>query len=273
MNKSFMKMHEILEDSGVTNNMFMFKLIDKSLSDVDPWHPKNKEEENAVVEECCRNVWYFLREVVTVDFAEDKDIPFALNIGGLAQVYLYERNINSLLMTCRQVGGKTTLLHALFKHSMIRGTTDTDSFSALSKKFPKINIPEYLENHIQNNKRLLCLTNFVDDFMFHVKDAELLGDSILVANGTIGPYHGNLLAATIPFKLKDFDCDLNMVEQVYNWMAGPLIYRINFKAENLTNGCISDYEFNQLITHLRDAPASEDAIRREIDVVPNWSAM
>ena len=105
-NISFLKVSKMLREKGVKNNKFMLELYDESLVGVDP---RSKEVENSpelqvrIYREICRNVWYYLRELVRIP-ANGAEIPYELNLGNCALTYLRTKNKNFILVLPRQHG-------------------------------------------------------------------------------------------------------------------------------------------------------------------------
>lgn len=103
-NKSFLIVSKMLRNNGVKNNKFMLALYDEGLSGIDPHSNKVKDDINfqlRIYRECCRNVWYFLREVVRIP-ANGANIPYELNLGNCALSYLRSYNKNFILVLPRQ---------------------------------------------------------------------------------------------------------------------------------------------------------------------------
>ena len=66
-NKSFRDMYEFLKDIGIKNNSFFLVLLDPDLVGVNPRDPRlNRMMKTKIFQECMRNYWYFIREVVRV---------------------------------------------------------------------------------------------------------------------------------------------------------------------------------------------------------------
>lgn len=106
-NLSFLAVSKQLRDQGVKNNKFMLLLYDTSLIGVDPWDPNlTPEQQLAVYVECCRNVWYYIREVQRVAVA-GADVPYSAHVGNIASTYLRTKNKNYIIEQSRQTG-KTT---------------------------------------------------------------------------------------------------------------------------------------------------------------------
>ena len=101
-NRSFLKVCKYLREKGVKNNKFMLTLYDTDLVAVDPFDPHlSKEMQFKIYREICRNVWYFIREVVKIP-ADGADIPYELNLGNATLTYLKELNKNFIEIMPRQ---------------------------------------------------------------------------------------------------------------------------------------------------------------------------
>lgn len=103
-NKSFILCSKMLRERGVKNNKFMLTLYDETLVGVDPYAKDlTPTQKFAIYRECCRNFWYFIREVVRLP-ADGADIPYQLNLGNMTLSYLREKNKNIILILPRQHG-------------------------------------------------------------------------------------------------------------------------------------------------------------------------
>ena len=66
-NNSFLKMYKKLKSMDIKNNKFFLRIYDRSLSKIDPHDPNlTQEEQSKVLQECIRNPWYFIREVIRI---------------------------------------------------------------------------------------------------------------------------------------------------------------------------------------------------------------
>ena len=103
-NKSFLKVSKTLKDRGVKNNKFMLALYDETLQGVDP-RSKNLSyaQKLAIFKECSINIWYYIREVVTLP-TDGAEIPYGLNLGNCTLTYLRERCKNFIIVLPRQHG-------------------------------------------------------------------------------------------------------------------------------------------------------------------------
>ena len=103
-NKSFLVVSKLLRSYNTKNNKFMLTLYDESLVGLNP-RDKNltSEQKLAIYRECCRNVWYFIREVVRIP-SDGADIPYELNLGNMTLTYIKEKNKNFILVLPRQHG-------------------------------------------------------------------------------------------------------------------------------------------------------------------------
>lgn len=103
-NISFLKVSKLLRNGNVKNNKEMLILYDESLSGVDV-RDRNltTDQKLAIYRECCRNYWYFIREVVRIP-ADGAEISYELNLGNFTLSYLKLRNKNFILILPRQHG-------------------------------------------------------------------------------------------------------------------------------------------------------------------------
>lgn len=105
-NKSFLEMHYFLKRKGITNNKFHLALYDPDLAAVDPYDPNLSFMMKAkITKECCRNYWYFIRQVVRVpSTGTATGVPYRLDRGNLALSYCASLNLNIFLEEPRQIG-------------------------------------------------------------------------------------------------------------------------------------------------------------------------
>lgn len=105
-NQSFIDMHYYLKQTGRSNNDFFLALYDTSLRGVDPRDPNlSYPLKLRVLQECCRNYWYFLREVVRIPVqggAVGGGFRYKLHRGNLAMNYLFILNYNMFVELPRQ---------------------------------------------------------------------------------------------------------------------------------------------------------------------------
>lgn len=103
-NISFLKVSKMLRDKKVKNNKFMLALYDEKLVGVDPYSTElTSAEKVAIYRECCRNFWYFIREVVKLP-ADGAEIRYELNLGNCTLSYLCQLDKNIILLLPRQHG-------------------------------------------------------------------------------------------------------------------------------------------------------------------------
>ena len=101
-NRSFLKMSQTLRMAGVKNNKFMLMLHDESLVGLNPFASDlTAKQKIAIYTECCKNIWYFIREVVRIP-GEGDPFPYELNLGNLTLTYLRVRNKNIIEILPRQ---------------------------------------------------------------------------------------------------------------------------------------------------------------------------
>ena len=82
----------------------MLELYDEDLVGVNP-RDKNLSTEMKfkIYRECCRNYWYFIREVILIP-ADGAEIPYELNLGNFTMSYIKLENRNFILILPRQHG-------------------------------------------------------------------------------------------------------------------------------------------------------------------------
>ncbi len=105
-NRSFVKMRNFLKAKGITNCDFFLALFDKGLAGIDPFDPNLSSMMKArVLQECIRNFWYFIRNVVRVPHqGSATGVPYMLNRGNLAMNFLFMMNFNMFVELPRQSG-------------------------------------------------------------------------------------------------------------------------------------------------------------------------
>ena len=110
-NQSFIDMHHFLKSRGIQNNDFFLTLLDPTLAGVNPRDPNlTVNQKYRIMQECCNNFWYFLREVVIIPEsggAVGGGSRYTLNRGNLAMNFLFALNFSMFLELPRQ-WGKTT---------------------------------------------------------------------------------------------------------------------------------------------------------------------
>lgn len=113
-NKSFLKMHYWLKSRGIKNNRFFLALYDTDLLNIDPRDPRlNTVWKAKVLNECRRNYWYFIREVVRIPDtggAVGDGVMYNLDRGNLALNFGFTLNWNMFLELPRQFGKTTSAL-------------------------------------------------------------------------------------------------------------------------------------------------------------------
>lgn len=103
-NESFKKVSDALRESGIENCNFMLKLYDEDLIGVDPHDPNLTDEQKVkIIQECDKNPWYYLREVLKVPTQGGGFERFKLDLSNCAQIYLaVEANESSWVCKPRQ---------------------------------------------------------------------------------------------------------------------------------------------------------------------------
>lgn len=102
-NTSFLKMHYILKEMGITNNSFFLELYDEKLLDIDPLDEDNLTDELKlrVHIEISKNPWYFFREIVKIPMTDEK-ADFELTRATLAILWSLINNLHSYVVIPRQ---------------------------------------------------------------------------------------------------------------------------------------------------------------------------
>ena len=128
-NKSFRDMYEFLKDIGIKNNSFFLVLLDPDLVGVNVRDPRlNRMMKTKIFQECMRNYWYFIREVVRVPDsggAAGGGMPYKLHRGNLALNYCLIYNYNVFIELPRQ-HGKTIGIVIRLLWVFIFGTTNSE---------------------------------------------------------------------------------------------------------------------------------------------------
>lgn len=126
-NISFLQTSKDLAALGIKNNKFFLKLYDERLIDVNP-HDKNLSDEMkfAVLNECLRNPWYYLRECCLIPFdGSTGGQPYLLNRANLASTFCFLNHIDHYLVIPRQKG-KTQSTIAIITWTFLFGTASTE---------------------------------------------------------------------------------------------------------------------------------------------------
>ena len=117
-NTSFIRMSKVLEKMGIRNHYFFLSLFQPELRHVDPHDPNLSPELQAkILYESKINIWYYIREVVRIPASGGENIFFELNRGNLACIWSYFNDIDTGLVSIRQVG-KTTVTQSIMSWVM-----------------------------------------------------------------------------------------------------------------------------------------------------------
>ena len=106
-NTSFIQMRNFLMAKGIKNCDFFLSLLDPDLVNVDPRDPNLSTMMKAkVMQECRRNYWYFLRQLIAIPKEGDSGpgSRYKLNRANLAMNFLFILNINQYVEIPRQFG-------------------------------------------------------------------------------------------------------------------------------------------------------------------------
>lgn len=102
-NISFLRMHYILKEMGITNNVFFLQLFDETLVDVDPFDEEHLTDEQKIRIhiEISKNPWYYFREIVRIP-ATDIPARFELTRATLAITWSLLNDLHSYIVIPRQ---------------------------------------------------------------------------------------------------------------------------------------------------------------------------
>lgn len=101
-NTSFLRMHYILKEMGITNNVFFLQLYDETLVNIDPFSEDLSDEIKLRIHiEIGKNPWYFFREIVRIP-ATDVPARFELTRATLAIIWSLLNDLHSYIVIPRQ---------------------------------------------------------------------------------------------------------------------------------------------------------------------------
>ena len=124
-NTTFLKVARDLKTLGIKNFYFMLELNDPSLIDIDPYAENlTLDQISRIMNECTRNVWYYLREVCRIPQQGGVPCHFKANRGNVASIWCTLHGIDSWLCLPRQQG-KTVSILALLSWMYSFGTNDS----------------------------------------------------------------------------------------------------------------------------------------------------
>lgn len=141
-NVSFIKCARQLQIMGVKNHKFHLVLFDPDLLNIDPWNidPNDLLSQAKVLEECKKNFWYFIREVVRVMSPGGDPVPYELHRGNLTMNYCLTRNLSVYIELPRQ-NYKSISACAWYLWLYLFGTVNSQMlFATKDKTFAKENL-------------------------------------------------------------------------------------------------------------------------------------
>ena len=162
-NLSFLRISKMLREKGIRNNKFMLTLYDEGLQGVDP---RSKEVENSpelqlrIYREICRNVWYYLREVVRIP-ADGAEIMYELNIANATMAFLKLLNRNIIEIICRQHG--KTMSNIVFDSWSILFITKNANYAYINKGLGDAKKNLKIFKDVRSALPKWLLVNFVED--------------------------------------------------------------------------------------------------------------
>lgn len=191
-NYSFIKVAKLLAERRIKNNMFMLKLFDKRAARLDPYDPNLSDKEKILIlDECRKNFWYFIREVVRIP------VPggvrrFELHRGNLAEMWCMLHNLNTFIVLPRQ-NFKTISACCFYLWIFLYGTNNSE-MSLMNKSFEgsktnlkrikdlRESLPEYLQlNDPKDNTNVTTLYSYVSKnkiIAFGAATSEEMGDKV-----------------------------------------------------------------------------------------------
>jgi len=103
----------------------MLEIYDYSLVDVDPYSPDlTRDQVSRIMNECTRNMWYYLREICRIPMQGGVGVPYKANRGNIAQAWCTLHGIDSWLTLPRQQG-KTQSSLAMIAWAYSFGTSSS----------------------------------------------------------------------------------------------------------------------------------------------------
>ena len=134
-NRSFLQVAKDLKTLGIKNYYFMLEIYDHSLVNVNPFSEKlTRDQVSRIINECTRNVWYYLREICMIPTEGGVGIHYKANRGNIAITWLNLQGIDCWLCLPRQQG-KTQSALALFTWAYSFGTSNS-TFIFVNKDGP-----------------------------------------------------------------------------------------------------------------------------------------
>lgn len=162
-NLSFLKVSRMLRQKGIKNNKFMLELHDEDLVGVDPYSKeveKNPTLQLKIYREICRNVWYYLREVVRIP-ADGAEIRYELNIANATMAFLKLQNKNIIEIICRQHG--KTMSNIVFDSWSLLFITKNANYAYINKGLADAKKNLKIFKDIRSALPKWLLVNFIED--------------------------------------------------------------------------------------------------------------
>lgn len=174
----------VMEDMGITNNLWHLALHDRALVGVDPFDEDNLtfEMKGRITRECKVNPWYYFREIgrISVEGALEP-VMIQANRGNLALWWCYFNHATTFLIQPRQTGKSVTmtsldryLLSFGLVRSSIHWLTKEDPLRRRDverlKEYEDI-LPSYLRRSTKkdpNNQEYIYLSALENRFETHV---------------------------------------------------------------------------------------------------------
>ncbi len=148
-NKSFLDMHYYLKAKKIKNNDFFLTLYDPDLAGVDPRDLSlNTVMKAKILQECRRNFWYFLREVIRIPDQGGEvgsGVPYRLHRGNLALNFGFINNWSMYLELPRQFGKTISAICWYLWVFNFRTTNSEIMFINMKHDYSKLNLARLKE--------------------------------------------------------------------------------------------------------------------------------
>lgn len=199
-NQEFVRLAALYRSMGV-NADFILALHNPDLQGVDPFKVKTLEEAEMVLDECCENFWYFIREIARDPAgSEDDPVVFIPNRGIISAYWLYFNHVPFVLIMIRQTG-KSFGIDWLYTYLLNIGLTKSE-ISLLTKderlrgrelerlKAMELTLPKYMKFRKKidaGNTEVLRVSRLGNTFKAYVpnksvKIADQIGRGMTSAN-------------------------------------------------------------------------------------------
>lgn len=264
---------------------------------IDPWDTRLTDDDKQVIVDKIKDVWYFLKYIIKIsDRFSDRLTNIQMNSGTNAFVYLYENNQSAIFIASKHAFGKSTILEALYLHSILTNPNGREysiylPYQYIKERKRKIVVPKFVEK-LLNNIYMENFDRIMDDIsdengasmIFH-KDRKYFLDDLMIcgmpktynpaieqmkfgkyfATSTIGFSNAELVRYTIPFTNEMYTKDLKVFETVFRETIGynpSYLIRLGYSD-------IEDIDERKYLDQLR-IDMKEEEYRKRIGITPDW---